>query len=110
MEGLAAFVTKSFNAESKTNSENELPNEMKEEQPSSSPEQPTDLSIKCKEDTEIVRLPEEVTKTEYVETNELSDSGMWCNILLLNNECYVVIFKYFIFQNIFASRRKLKNV
>jgi hypothetical protein len=39
---------------------------MKEEQPCSSPEQPTDLSIKCKEDTEIVRLSEEVTKTLIV--------------------------------------------
>lgn len=92
MEGLAAFVTKSFNAESKTNSENELQNEMKEEEPSGSPEQPTDLSIKSKEDTDIVRLSEEVTKAEYVETNDLSDSGMWFNSLLLNNECSVVIF------------------
>lgn len=76
MEGLAAFVTKSFNAESKTNSENELQNEMREEETCISPEQPTDLSIKSKEDTEIVRLSEEVTKAEYVETNDLSDSGM----------------------------------
>ncbi|XP_071164907.1 short stature homeobox protein 2-like [Mytilus edulis] len=72
MEGLAAFVTKSFISDSKGSSEKELQTEMKEELPI--PDEPTDLSLKSKEEPDIITTPEDVTKTEYIETNELSDT------------------------------------
>lgn len=81
MEGLAAFVTKSFNADSKVNSETECGSETNEDVSREPPDEPTDLSIKSKDEPEPEVLQEEVTtKTEYIEPKDYSDNGESMNI------------------------------